>query len=330
MENFATEFVTKLDGKISDEALKTVLQELQLFASNYDISQRETHIVPYQSKIPDCYKVYMVAKKIEGMSPESMKTYNYYLTDFFEHITKPLNELTADDIRIYLYEYQQRTGVTNRTLDGKRVVINTFMDWCASEGYISSNPCKKIKPIKYEVKEREPLSDIELELVRDACADIREKAIVETLYSTGCRVSELERLKLSDIDFQTKEVHLFGKGSKHRTSYMNAKMEVMLKKYLETREDNEDHLFVALRKPHKPINKRSIEQIISRIGKRSGIGRPVYPHLIRHTTATDGLNRGMNVAEVQKILGHAKLDTTMIYAKISHDSVKFNHRRCIV
>ena len=330
MENFANEFVSKLDGKISDEALRTVLQELQVFASNYDINQRETHVVPYQSRIPECYKVYMVAKKIEGMSPESMKTYNYYLTDLFEHINKPIAELTTDDIRIYLYECQQRTGITNRTLDGKRVVINTFMDWCSSEGYIPTNPCKKIKPIKYEVKEREPLTDIELELVRDACTDIREKALVETLYSTGCRVAELEVLKISDINFQTKEVHLFGKGSKHRTSYMNAKMEVMLKKYLETRTDNEDCLFVTKRRPYRALGKRGIEHIISQIGKRAGIGRPVYPHLIRHTTATDALNRGMNVAEVQKILGHAKLDTTMIYAKISQDSVKFNHRRYIV
>ena len=333
MENFANEFVSKLDGKISDEALRTVLQELQVFTSNYDISQRETHVVPYQSNVPDCYRVYMVAKKIEGMSPESMKTYNFYLTDFFEHINRPFEQVTTNDIRIYLYETQKRTGVSNRTLDGKRLVINTFMDWCWKEGYIQNNPCASIKPIKFEKKPREPLSNMELEIVRDACENYRDKAMIELFYSTGCRLSEMVNLKISDIDFASKEVHLFGKGSKHRTSYLNAKAEYMLKKYFElerSKESISDSVFVIFRKPYNGMHKGAIYARVKAIQKRSGIERSLFPHLLRHTMATDALNRGMNVAEVKEILGHEKLDTTMIYAKISHDSVKFNHKRYIV
>ena len=333
MENFANEFVSKLDGKISDEALRTVLQELQVFASNYDINQRETHVVPYQSNVPDCYRVYMVAKKIEGMSPESMKTYNFYLTDFFEHINRPFEQVTTNDIRIYLYETQKRTVVSNRTLDGKRLVINTFMDWCWKEGYIPNNPCASIKPIKFEEKPREPLSNMELEIVRDACENYRDKAMIELFYSTGCRLSEMVNLKISDIDFTSKEVHLFGKGSKHRTSYLNAKAEYMLKKYFELERPKEsisDSVFVIFRKPYNEMHKESIYARIKAIQKRSGIERSLFPHLLRHTMATDALNRGMSVAEVKEILGHEKLDTTMIYAKISHDSVKFNHKRYIV
>lgn len=333
MENFANEFVSKLDGKISDEALRTVLQELQVFTSNYDISQRETHVVPYQNNIPDCYRVYMVAKKIEGMSPESMKTYNFYLTDFFEHINRPFEQVTTNDIRIYLYETQKRTGISNRTLDGKRLVINTFMDWCWKEGYIPNNPCASIKPIKFEEKPREPLSNMELEIVRDACENYRDKAMIELFYSTGCRLSEMVNLKISDIDFTSKEVHLFGKGSKHRTSYLNAKAEYMLKKYFELERPKEsisDSVFVIFRKPYNEMHKESIYARIKAIQKRSGIERSLFPHLLRHTMATDALNRGMNVAEVKEILGHEKLDTTMIYAKISHDSVKFNHKRYII
>lgn len=333
MENFANEFVSKLDGKISDEALRTVLQELQVFTSNYDISQRETHVVPYQSNVPDCYRVYMVAKKIEGMSPESMKTYNFYLTDFFEHINRPFEQVTTNDIRIYLYETQKRTGVRNRTLDGKRLVINTFMDWCWKEGYIPNNPCASIKPIKFEEKPREPLSSMELEIVRDACENYRDKAIIELFYSTGCRLSEMVNLKISDIDFASKEVHLFGKGSKHRTSYLNAKAEYMLKKYFELERPKDsisDSVFVIFRKPYNGMQKGSIYARVKAIQKRSGIERSLFPHLLRHTMATTALNRGMNVAEVKEILGHEKLDTTMIYAKISHDSVKFNHKRYII
>ena len=333
MENFANEFVSKLDGKISDEALRTVLQELQVFASNYDINQRETHVVPYQSNVPDCYRVYMVAKKIEGMSPESMKTYNFYLTDFFEHINRPFEQVTTNDIRIYLYETQKRTGISNRTLDGKRLVLNTFMDWCWKEGYIPNNPCASIKPIKFEEKPREPLSNMELEIVRDACENYRDKAMIELFYSTGCRLSEMVNLKISDIDFTSKEVHLFGKGRKHRTAYLNAKAEYMLKKYFELERPKEsisDSVFVIFRKPYNEMHKESIYARVKAIQKRSGIERSLFPHLLRHTMATDALNRGMNVAEVKEILGHEKLDTTMIYAKISHDSVKFNHKRYIV
>ena len=169
-----------------------------------------------------------------------------------------------------------------------------------------------------------------MELVRDACKTYREKAIIETLYSTGCRVTELARLKKTDVDFQKGEVYLFGKGNKHRISYLNAKAEVALKKYLFSRTDNDPALFVSDRNPYHGIQKTTIEQIVKKIGQCSGIGRRVFPHLIRHTTATDALERGMNVTELQKILGHEKLNTTMIYAKVCQENVKYSHRRYVV
>ena len=215
-------------------------------------------------------------------------------------------------------------------MDGKRLVINTFFEWCRDEGYINKNPCKQIHPIKYEAKPREPLTGIELGLVRDACKTYREKAIIETLYSTGCRVTELVRLKKTDVDFQKGEVYLFGKGNKHRTSYINAKAEVALKKYLFTRMDDTHALFVSERKPHQGLKKTSIEKIVREIGQRSGIGRRVFPHLIRHTTGTDALMRGMTLPELQELFGHVKPETTMIYAKTCRDNIKHNHQRCIV
>lgn len=330
MENFAKEFMAKLDGKISDDEMKIILRELEVFAGNYDISKKETALTPYEPQIHECYKTYMVSKKIEGLSEETLKTYDLYLKDFFYTVAKPLENITTNDIRAYLYQYQQVHNVSNRTMDGKRLVINTFFQWCTDEGYILKNVCKQIHPIKYEAKLREPLTDIEMELLRDACRTTREKAIIETFYSTGCRVSELTRLLITDVDFRKGEVHLFGKGSKHRTSYLNAKAEVSLKKYLNSREDNNPALFVSERKPYQAIKKTSVEKIVRSIGERSGIGRRVFPHLIRHTTATTALERGMNVAEVQRILGHEKLDTTMIYAKVCQENVKYNHKRFVV
>ena len=329
MENFANEFMAKLDGKLSPEQMKTVLMELEMFSANYDIEKKSTEIVPYKGCVPECYKVYLVSKKIEGMSPESIRTYKCYLDDFFLTIDKPLDEITTNDIRIYLYGLTQK-GNTNRTIDGKRIVFHTFLDWCRQEGYIPSNPCDRIRPIKYEVKPRTPLTDLELEIVRDACNDYRERALVELLYSTGCRVSELAILKKSDIDFRTKEVQLFGKGSKHRISYINARAEIALKKYWLTRKDMDDSVICTVRQPYHGIKKSQIEQIIRQIGERANLGRNLYPHLIRHTTATSALERGMDVTELQKMLGHEKLDTTMIYAKVSQESLRYSHHRYVV
>lgn len=328
--NFANEFIIRLDGKVSEDEMQLILQELQMFSNDYDIQKKETSVVPYEEQLPDCYRVYMVAKKIEGLSKGTLQTYKLYLEHFLLNVCKPIEEITANDIRVYLYSYQQTRKVSNRTMDGRRLVLNTFFDWCFQEGYISQNPCRQIHPIKYEAKLVEPLTGVELELVRDACRTQREKALIEMFYSTGCRVSEMARLQKADVDFRKGEVHLFGKGSKHRISYINAKAEVALKKYLLQRIDDNPSLFVSERKPYKPLAKEGIEAIIKKIGERSGIGRRVYPHLIRHTTATDALERGMNVAEVQKILGHEKLDTTMIYAKVCQENVKFDHKRFIV
>lgn len=246
------------------------------------------------------------------------------------YINKPITELTTNDIRIYLYNLQKRRNISNHSVDCKRVVIHSFLEWCKNEEYIQKNPCNQIQPIKYEKKPREPLTDIELELVREACKSVREKAIIELFYSTGCRVSEMVNLNKEDIDFKTGEVFLFGKGNKHRISYLNAKSEVYVKKYLHMRKDNDCALFVSERKPYKRLSKTGIERIVRVIGERSDIERPLYPHLIRHTTATDALKRGMNITELQAILGHQKLDTTMIYAKVSQDNVKYSHRKYIV
>lgn len=328
---FVKEFISKLDGKVGNDQLKTVLHELEIFVSNFDIKNRNTEIIPYDNNyIPNVYKVYYVSKKIEGMSPKSLDLYDLYLKDFFFMVQKKIEEITTNDIRLYLYTIQKQRNIGNRSLDSRRLILNAFFQWCADEGYITKNVCKCINPIKFEVKERQPLNDIELELVRDACDDTRSKAIIEVLYSTGCRVTELENLKISDVNLTTREVHLFGKGNKHRTSYLNARSKVALEKYSASRSDDCESLIVTKKKPYRVLKKNGIENVVRNIGKRSGIDRPLYPHLLRHTTATDALDRGMNVAEVQKILGHQKLDTTMIYAKASQENVKHNHKKYIV
>lgn len=330
MENFAREFVTRLAGKLPGNELEIVLRELEVFLSNYTVVPKETEVAAYHPEIPECFKVFMVSKKIEGLSEGTLCHYKNVISHFLMNIGKPLKEVTTNDVRAYLYNLQATRGIENITLENRRIVINGFFEWCLDEGYLDKNPVRRIRKIKYQEKIREPLNHVELELLREACKTLREKAIIEVFYSTGCRVSELAALKKSDVNFYKNEVHLIGKGGKHRISYLNAKAEVALKRYLNSRSDNCDYLFVSVRKPARGLQKTSIEDIVKHIGERSDIGRRVYPHLIRHTTATNALERGMDVTELQKILGHAKLDTTMIYAKVCQENVKHNHKQCII
>lgn len=329
-EQFVNEFVASVSSNFDEDTLRKIFKKLTVFVNGYEIKPVETSVALYVDYIPECYQTYFVTRKIEGMSMKSLEMYDLYLKDFFRQVHKPFKAITTNDIRVYLYNVQTQRGISNRSLDCRRTVINAFFEWCCNEEYINRNPCRNIKKIKFEEKERKPLSAIELEELRNACTSIRDKALVEFMYSTGCRVSEVVNMNKADVNFETKEVVLFGKGNKHRTAYLNAKAELALKSYLEIRTDDNESLFVSDRKPHKRLSKFGIEKRIGQLGEFAGIERRVFPHLIRHTTASDGLNRGMGIEEVQAILGHESIATTMIYAKVSKNNVKLHHTKCIV
>ena len=243
---------------------------------------------------------------------------------------KPIREITANDIRLYLFGYQQQRGTSNRSLEVVRISLGTFFQWATNEKYLDQNPMLNIKPIKYEKRPREALSQMDLEYVRRACADKREVAIVEMLYSTGCRVSELTGIKLSDIDWTSHSVSLLGKGNKHRVSYVNAKAEVAVKEYLKSRKHQSEYLFCNDR-GGSPMKKDNIERIMRGIASRSGVeGKRISPHVLRHTTATQAMRSGMPVQDIQQLLGHASIATTMIYASTSAEAVQMGHKKHIV
>ena len=326
-EDFVNEFISKLYNKVSDDILKSVSNELFLHVQNYDIQKRETSVGEYTGYLPECFKIYFVSRKIEGLSLKTLELYKMYLEDFFIKTNKEFEKITANDIRIYLYNTQKERNISNRTLDGRRAALHAFFEWSANEGYIGHNPCRNINKIKYERVPREPLSLIELEKIRISCKTIREKALIEFLYSSGCRVSELCIVKKSDINFEKGEVILLGKGNKHRKSYINERCSLYLNFYLESRCDESEYLFVSERKPHNCLKKEAVERIVRNLGKRSNIGRPLHPHLFRNTLTTTLLTKSVPITNVQKILGHVNINTTMIYAKIDDEDVKNNHRK---
>lgn len=330
-EHFRNEFQCAAEGQgIGTKLITDVLHILDQLAERYEIQRKESSLMPYNEEMPEIVKIYIVCKKIAGLSQETLDAYTRTLGLFFRTVRKPMAKITANDIRVYLYSYQRERGCSNRSLDKYRQYLSSFFSWAADEGYTQSNPMRTIPAIKYEHKPRKNLTQLELEYLRQACRTSREQAIIETLFSTGCRVSELAGLEKSDVDWNARTVHLFGKGSKHRTSFLNARAEVALKAYLETRNDDCDSLFVTERKPYRPLKKEALEKIVRNIAERVPEKIHVTPHILRHTTATLALQNGMPIADISKLLGHEKIDTTMIYAHTCMESVQAGHRKYVI
>ena len=332
-EQFKNTFLLELNKEIPEvmekyyEAIEYCLTKTMF---DYDINIKNTALTIVQDPVPQLVKIYLVVKKTEGLAEGTLENYWRILKSFFEWSCKQPEEIVANDIRMFLYFYQQDHSISNRTLDKYREMICWFFSWAHKEEYISHDPTTSIKPIKHEIKERQALTQLELEYLRKACKTPRQKAILEFLYSTGCRVSEMIQVKKDDINWKDNTVHLFGKGQKHRTSFINAKAEVAIKEYLATRNDECEFLFVSERAPIHGIKKESIEKIIRELAQMSDITKHVTPHILRHTCATQALESGMPIEDVSKLLGHAQVNTTMIYAKASLDKVQNEHRRCVV
>lgn len=327
--DYLTALMTEMPNLSPDE-LSKFGHILDRVAHTYQISCKELAISTHVEKIPTLVKTYIAVKRTEGLSINSLKNYARVLAQFFQTIQKRPEDVTAIDIRMYLYEYSAQRRISDRTLDKYRSFICWFFGWAYNEEYIPKNPAKSIKAIKHEVKERQSLSQLDLEYLRKACKTERELAVLEVMYSTGCRVSELIQLKKDDIDWKADTVHLFGKGRKHRTSFLNAKALVALRAYLEKRDDDSPYLFVSERAPHHAVRKEAVEAMFRKLTQASGISKPVSPHVIRHTTATQAVNAGMPIEDVSKLLGHSSINTTMIYAKPQLSKVQAGHVRYVV
>lgn len=326
-DNFINEFLAQI-GDMPEHELSRIKQELSMFVSRWEVKKRSTELAVYE-ECPVAFKAYLVTKKIEGRSSNTLNLYKLVLEDMLRAIHKELTSITTNDLRLYLYSLKDERNISDRTLDNRRLILSSFFTWCYDEKYIFTNPTISLSPIKYEIKPRKPMTDTQMEKLRDVCYTSREKAILEVLYSTGCRCSELTNLKREDIDLNTREVKLFGKGKKHRKSYINARAEIALRKYLAERADYQEWLFVSERNPHHKMTNSGVQKILHILGDRASI-KDVYPHRIRHTFATDALNRGMPVTDLQVLMGHESIDTTTIYAKASQLSISTNHHKYVI
>lgn len=324
-ELFRNSLITRLADKLTNDILEEVIRDVDAISQGYKFIKQTTDIIPLTG-IPEIVKAYLVSKSIENVSKGTLKQYRYKLLNFFNTVRKPFNTITTNDIRLYLYNYKEQSNASDRYMETIRITINSFFEWTVTNEYLDSNPCAKIEHIKFQEKEREPLTTYELEVLRYHCQDIREKALIDFLFSTGCRVSECAAAQMSDINWDDRSILIrHGKGNKSRYVYFNAESELTLREYLKTRDDSTDAIFVSTKKPHQALQNHAIENIIKKISERCGIH--AYPHKLRHTFATSGLRGGMPLEKLQKLMGHTKPDTTLIYAKLEQDDLKREHQR---
>lgn len=328
MHEIREKLLFKLCRTFNNDELKIILDQVDDVLMDYDI--KPSSRLPMMWNDEAYILKYFESKMVEGVSEETLKTYKSEIKDFIANIDKPLHEMTTQDIMDYFIQLRRRRTVSDANIDHRRTVIKNLYQWMYENDHIQKNPCLGIKRIKYQKGCRQPLSSRELEQIRYACRNNpRDAALIEFMYSTGCRINEVRHIKVADVDFYNKEVKVIGKGGKERTVFINAQAENAIKRYLESRKNKSEYLFAHTRNMgNRPMDSDTIRKVFKDISEAAGLDRTLKPHEMRHTTATDALQKGMPIEEVQMLLGHSRIDTTMIYARVDTTRLKIDHKKC--
>jgi integrase/recombinase XerC len=326
------------------ELVKSILETANSFLNTEQSEQLELllirkleifEVLPKESNDTKCIKnnrdllqAFIAAKKIEGCSDKTLHYYQSSIEYLFEAIHKSINEISTNDIRCFLADYQERRNLSKVTIDNLRRIFSSFFSWLEDEDYIAKSPVRRIHKVRTDSLVKEVLSDENLEVLRDNCAEIRDLSMIDLLASTGMRVGELVKMNREDIDFQERKCVVLGKGNKEREVYFNARTKIHLKQYLAERTDSNPALFVSLNKPHARLAISGVEVRLRNLGRKVNITK-VHPHKFRRTLATMAIDKGMPIEQVQKLLGHVKIDTTLHYAMVNQTNVKMAHRKYI-
>ncbi len=306
--------------------LKEILTEICL---NYQIERIEpTKKQEILKNNTNILNKFISSKEIEGCSNRTLNYYKDNINKMFDAVKLPVNEITTEMLRNYLADYKNNSNAGMVTIDNMRRTLSSFFAWLENEDYIVKSPVRRIHKVKTTRRVKETLTDENLEKLRDTCSNVRDLAILELLISTGMRVGEITRLNISDMNFQERSCIVLGKGNSEREVYFSAKSKMYIEKYLKTRIDNNEALFVSLIKPYNRLGISGIEIAIRNLGKQANINK-VHPHKFRRTMATMAIDKGMPIEQVQKLLGHIKIDTTMEYAMVNQNNVKNSHRKYI-
>ncbi|MGF0098317.1 site-specific tyrosine recombinase/integron integrase [Prevotella sp. SGI.027] len=303
------------------EVLRTAFEKVVMLPTENEERQREI-------ANGELLQSFISAKKIEGCSEKTLRYYQSSIEALLRSEQKRIGELETNDIRSYLARYQEERGSSRVTIDNLRRIFSSFFAWLEDEDYIAKSPVRRIHKVRTESLVKEVINDEHMEVLRDTCHEIRDLAMIDLLASTGMRVGELVKMNREDIDFHERQCVVFGKGNKEREVYFNARTKIHLKRYLESRTDKNPALFVSLSLPHNRLTIGGVETRLRQLGKQAGLNK-VHPHKFRRTLATMAIDKGMPIEQVQRLLGHVKIDTTLHYAMVNQANVKMAHRKYI-
>ena len=324
IENILAEMSNILDTRQQTrlrEVLKTTFEQVVMMPAESEEQQRE-------QANGELLQAFISAKKIEGCSDKTLCYYQSSIEALLRSEQKRIGELETNDIRSYLARYQEERGISRVTIDNLRRIFSSFFAWLEDEDYIAKSPVRRIHKVRTESLIKEVISDENMEVLRDSCHEIRDVAMIDLLASTGIRVGELVKINCEDIDFHERQCVVIGKGNKEREVYFNARAKIHLKRYIESRSDKNPALFVSLSSPHNRLTIGGIESRLHQLGKGAGLSK-IHPHKFRRTLATMAIDKGMPIEQVQRLLGHVKIDTTLHYAMVNQANVKMAHRKYI-
>lgn len=325
-EKFIQEITDGMSDTLTVDQMTQLGGVLLQVLSNYTLTQDgdkvQTDIVTNNRLL----EIFLAAKLVEGCSAKTIKYYETTVKQLFRYMPKAVKEYTTDDLRAYLAVFQKKHKSSKVTIDNIRRIFSSFFSWLEDEDFILKSPVRRIHKVKTGEQVKEVISDENLERLRDNCTCSRDLAIIDMLASTGMRVGELVKLNRNDVNFTERECIVFGKGNKERVVYFNARAKLHLQEYLSTRRDKNPALFVSLDKPHARLQISGVEMRLRDLGRTLKIPR-IHPHKFRRTLATTAIDKGMPVEQVQTLLGHVKIDTTMRYAMVNQTNVKLSHRK---
>lgn len=324
-QNLITDIVQGMLPYLSNAQTEKLHEVLQHTLFNYDVTLAEKS---KEISGENLVKSFLSAKKIEGCSEKTLKYYYATIQSMLDEIKKDVKHIVTDDIRCYLTEYQANKKSSKTTIDNIRRILSSFFSWLEDEDYILKSPVRRIHKVKTGTNIKETYSDEALEIMRDNCVELRDLAIIDMLASTGMRVGEMVLLNREDVDFNERECVVFGKGNKERIVYFDARTKIHLQNYLSKRKDNNPALFVSLKAPYDRLKIGGVEVRLRNFGKQLGLNK-VHPHKFRRTLATMAIDKGMPIEQLQKLLGHSKIDTTLQYAMVKQSNVKIAHRKYI-
>ena len=325
-QQLITDVVQQMLPYLDNAQLMQLKQSLSLILSKYTVLEDDDY--PKEDDNSVLLERFLAAKRVEGCSEKTLKYYQSTIEAMLTGVGKGIRHILTEDLRSYLTDYQRRKNSSRVTIDNIRRILSSFFSWLEDEDYIIKSPVRRIHKVKTVSSIKETYTDEDLEKMRDNCEEIRDLAIIDMLASTGMRIGEMVLLNREDIDFAERECVVFGKGEKERIVYFDARTKLHLTEYLENRTDDNPALFVTLRAPYERIQIGGVEHRLRELGRRLDIPK-VHPHKFRRTLATMAIDKGMPIEQLQQLLGHQRIDTTLQYAMVKQSNVKTAHRKFI-